>query len=1335
MLETYKVLPTYSICTIYNRIIDKKNNRKYQTQKKRNTQNFQDVLQSESDLPNDSNKGLNDNNKKEINKSQFRKRTIKSKYDDSEISDNYEFMKTYPCVECLEKIYLLDICKNFKDMSKDLEWASCQNQNCNAKILPKLRIKYIFEENNSKNNNNSNNNTIRYSDRARKFSTSTSSLSEHHNCHESEVLNSPFHLKYNFYNSSFIESRLKLDVDYFKIKFNAIFWNSVWYFKLKNLPEDFIFPYQEDKSVNTVNSSGKTLTPDIEKILHNKDLLKSNNNLDNYNKEKELILRDSIKSKKNYNLNLNDKDSNPFSFGTNNNDSNNRIKININEIPNDNYNSEKIIIIENENEKENSNLKNVINENENENNNINNNNKDLTHEKIRNEKVSNNFIENLNKNKKFNSTENLEISEENNFSSLRTFENLENSEFDMEINKEITEENYIEKIKGVSFYNNSVVITSSNLGSNYIKELSQINENEEKDDLNTYKKLKINMDIKENELKNLGKDKEIEKDKDRNINPNINIYQNIINNNHSEKDKKHCENNAKYISSEKYDNHLEIKENKDIDSNNNSYNNNIKGKGSHKNQRSYDFTQFNKININNFNNDISEAFEYNKEHNSSIKEPYKFIITPKGKRDFFPLDKNNFRKYESMNNLDINKNRNFNQLPNRNSLYVNNDPNLNSNCNSNSNEEKINISNKKLQTININSFEVKKHFQSKSEINVFLVKNENKNKENSNDFNTNTERNLYSKNDILQNFDLNLNSSKNKNKIVMSLTPKKNNNQNLTLENFFKKDNNNNTIDKIKIADNENNNENSNKNQNDNKEEKNILNKIQKEKLIFETNFNNNINNTNFSSNRINKLYDFPPQNKSNSIIVKSNLNHFNSYSEINLSKNDVNNNLNNNVDLNENKINNEYNDLKAEKKNTIENHLNKRFSFNHSNTFTMRPINLNLKNSKMNINLDDSSNSIEEVNDENLNFNKKCLTSRNSIASNYAKINGSSMNLLLNNNYNPNNNNNIIRNTFNTNNPFNNFNQSNSIERSNLKKNHHKFSLDNIKANINTSFNNNNNQLNRKYNDINNNNKNVLKTNNKNENLKKYFKLETFDNNSSLYKGDFNRNINNNYNKNKNEEIDGNFFSLDKDDLINDNINYLEYNTNLNNNINNNNNKIKNILNKSDSRKSSYNKILKPIKEEEEIREREFNSNFVLQDNNINNEKTNNYKIDQIQKQDNNNNNTIKKSKNEIGSESLSGIHLKMNLDNNKNYMRYSSFNIKDILTDKDKIEYLNLNSRYYTQEPEEYLYSIKEDNDNELSRITSKSDKIVDIFSSNKKKRKSDLDFNNNNGNRTPK
>lgn len=260
MLFKYKLYPTYSICTIYNRIMDRKNHQKNQynnqnksspsqtnqtvpQQKKPNSlkqtpPNLNPTLISNKPLSSKANElssRISSISELEI-KQVFRLRSIKSKYDESEINDKYLFLDVYPCVECQMPIDLYSICRNFKDMNKDLEWALCGN--CQTKILPKLRIKYLNEKKIEAENINNNVFNIRRD--------SCSSLnSDHYNCDESEVLYSPFHLKYNFYNSSFIENRLKLDIDYFKIKFNAIFWNSIWYFKIKDLPYDFISPYAE----------------------------------------------------------------------------------------------------------------------------------------------------------------------------------------------------------------------------------------------------------------------------------------------------------------------------------------------------------------------------------------------------------------------------------------------------------------------------------------------------------------------------------------------------------------------------------------------------------------------------------------------------------------------------------------------------------------------------------------------------------------------------------------------------------------------------------------------------------------------------------------------------------------------------------------------------------------------------------------------------------------------------------------------------------------------------------------------------------------------------------
>lgn len=158
---------------------------------------------------------------------QFRKRTIKSKLDPSSvISDKFRILENFPCIDCQTPLNLNEMGKDFKKMLKDLEWAKCPH--CDSALLPKLRIKYF-----------TNNESFELVDN---YTTN--------DFDEAEVLYSPFYLKYNFNNTSFIESRLKLDLDTFKMKFNAIFWNSIWYFDIKGLPYDFLMPYYTPSIIN-----------------------------------------------------------------------------------------------------------------------------------------------------------------------------------------------------------------------------------------------------------------------------------------------------------------------------------------------------------------------------------------------------------------------------------------------------------------------------------------------------------------------------------------------------------------------------------------------------------------------------------------------------------------------------------------------------------------------------------------------------------------------------------------------------------------------------------------------------------------------------------------------------------------------------------------------------------------------------------------------------------------------------------------------------------------------------------------------------------------------------
>ena len=49
------------------------------------------------------------------------------------------------------------------------------------------------------------------------------------------------------------EFQLKLDIDIFRQRFNAIFWCSIWYFNLKDLCYDFFLPYESELCLDNFN--------------------------------------------------------------------------------------------------------------------------------------------------------------------------------------------------------------------------------------------------------------------------------------------------------------------------------------------------------------------------------------------------------------------------------------------------------------------------------------------------------------------------------------------------------------------------------------------------------------------------------------------------------------------------------------------------------------------------------------------------------------------------------------------------------------------------------------------------------------------------------------------------------------------------------------------------------------------------------------------------------------------------------------------------------------------------------------------------------------------------
>ena len=173
----------------------------------------------------------------------FRKRTFKSKYYGNILSDNTIIYAFDTCINCQSNINLEEISLNYKEMNRELMWTKCPS--CNENILPKITVQYGTE--------------INYSGKL-KINTSKN---------DCVVLFSPYFLKVNYNNSLLRNFGIKLDVEELMLKYNAIFWNSVWYFKLNNLEFDFMLPYQQylDKMIFDKKLSISTF--ELEKDISN----------------------------------------------------------------------------------------------------------------------------------------------------------------------------------------------------------------------------------------------------------------------------------------------------------------------------------------------------------------------------------------------------------------------------------------------------------------------------------------------------------------------------------------------------------------------------------------------------------------------------------------------------------------------------------------------------------------------------------------------------------------------------------------------------------------------------------------------------------------------------------------------------------------------------------------------------------------------------------------------------------------------------------------------------------------------------------------------------------
>ena len=199
ILLTLHLNPSFKVHNIVMKLLDKK--------------------KFEGDIKDNLQKSFKNELKNVYDNKDFRKRTFKSKYYGNILTDDIIFFSFDSCLTCQKDIDLESISMNFKAMNRELTWITCPE--CDNSILPKLTIQFGKEIN--KNG---------------KMKQNSCKL-------ENIVLFSPFFLKNNYNSAALRTCGVKMDVEDLMLKFNNIFWNSLWYFKLKHLEYDFMLPYEE----------------------------------------------------------------------------------------------------------------------------------------------------------------------------------------------------------------------------------------------------------------------------------------------------------------------------------------------------------------------------------------------------------------------------------------------------------------------------------------------------------------------------------------------------------------------------------------------------------------------------------------------------------------------------------------------------------------------------------------------------------------------------------------------------------------------------------------------------------------------------------------------------------------------------------------------------------------------------------------------------------------------------------------------------------------------------------------------------------------------------------
>ena len=149
-------------------------------------------------------------------KPSLKKRTLKSKYYQNILFEEVTFYAFDTCIYCQNLINLFQKSIKLDEMNRDIMWIKCDN--CGQYSLVKFLVQFGEEINKTG---------------QMKFNTCK---------YESVVLFSPYSLKMN-YKSLINDYGINVDVEELMLKYNNIFWNSIWYFKLYKLDCDFMLPY------------------------------------------------------------------------------------------------------------------------------------------------------------------------------------------------------------------------------------------------------------------------------------------------------------------------------------------------------------------------------------------------------------------------------------------------------------------------------------------------------------------------------------------------------------------------------------------------------------------------------------------------------------------------------------------------------------------------------------------------------------------------------------------------------------------------------------------------------------------------------------------------------------------------------------------------------------------------------------------------------------------------------------------------------------------------------------------------------------------------------------